>query len=261
MPGRELDATERRAARTVASVLGGQAVPHDTEGAPEGSYDFTVELSDGRLIALEITTPEDGAVRALTKAALARRWPAPGLAGSWWLAVPTASQPSIKRIAKHAPQSLAELELHEVNQVDTHSPLIDQTNTQAVIDASRRLFALGVSRATALREEDDAQIMFSVTGGASGDSEQINALVEEHSGYNIDKLARATNVVERHLFISIPLSQSGAELAMATLPPPSAPPALPNNLDVVWVANWNERRLWRLTAGSNWEVLKVPDGE
>jgi hypothetical protein len=86
-------------------------------------------------------------------------------------------------------------------------------------------------------------------------------VVEEHAGYNIDKLRAATEVAERHLFISIPLSQPSAELAMATLRPPATAPSLPKDLDVVWVANWKVLRIWRVRAGSGWEVLDAPDDE
>jgi hypothetical protein len=57
MPGRALDVGEWRAAKAVASLLGGNVVAHDLEGSPDGSYDFDVLLADGRTVALEVTTP------------------------------------------------------------------------------------------------------------------------------------------------------------------------------------------------------------
>jgi hypothetical protein len=63
------------------------------------------------------------------------------------------------------------------------------------------------------------------------------------------------------LFVPIPLSQASAELAMAKLPPPRTPPALPTDLDALWVANWNEGMIWRVRAGSGWDALNAPDVE
>jgi hypothetical protein len=57
------------------------------------------------------------------------------------------------------------------------------------------------------------------------------------------------------------MSQSSAELAMATLAPPALPATLPKDLDVVWVANWHARTIWRLPAGGVWDVLDAPADE
>jgi hypothetical protein len=78
-------------------MMAGEAVAHDVEGAPDGSYDFDIVLSDGRRIAVEITTPEDGAALAMTKAAFLPKHAAPGLAQSWWLAVRADGQPRVSR--------------------------------------------------------------------------------------------------------------------------------------------------------------------
>jgi hypothetical protein len=260
MSGREPTPEEWRDAKAVAGLLGGEAEAHDTGGAPDGSYDFNVVLPDGRRIALEITTPEDERRLALTKAAMLPTYAAPGLARSWWLSIPVEKPAKIARLVQRAVPLLAVLEAHSVEWVHSYRPLLDQTQTQAAIDAARPLFALGVSQAAALAETDSPEVLFSLHGGAGGGSEQINAIVEEHAGYNIDKLRAATGVAERQLFISISLSQSSVELAMATLSPPSTPPSLPADLDVVWVANWNERKIWR-TRGGPWDVLDAPGGQ
>jgi hypothetical protein len=60
------------------------------------------------------------------------------------------------------------LEEYGVEQVDTFTPLVGQI--QAVIDAAKPLFALDVSRATALSEEEEPEIMLSLHGGIVADA-------------------------------------------------------------------------------------------
>jgi hypothetical protein len=259
--GRDPTPEEWRDARAVASLVGGEAVAHDTVGAPDGSYDFDVVLPDGRRIAVELTTPEDERRLALTKAALLPTYPVSGLARSWWLTIGVEKPTNIARLVQRGVPLLAVLEAHGIDWLHNYGPLLDQTQVQAVIDAARSVFALGASQVVALAETDSPEILFSLHGGAGGGSEQINALVEEHAGYNIGKLRAATGVVERHLFVSIPLSQSSAELTMVTLRPPPTPPVLPADLDVVWVTNWNEGKIWRTRSGGRWEALDAPPAQ
>ena len=93
MAGREPAPEELAAANVVAAALGGRWESRDGEDDPPGMHDFDVILSDGRCIALEVTSATDGAVVALSDAAVGRegrhqRWPAPGLANDWIVTIP-----------------------------------------------------------------------------------------------------------------------------------------------------------------------------
>jgi hypothetical protein len=57
-------------------------------------------------------------------------------------------------------------------------------------------------------------------------------------------------------------SHAEAELAFSTLRPPRAP-TLPKGIDVLWLVEptgWpNHVKMWRLRAGSEWEVIEPPE--
>jgi hypothetical protein len=78
----------------------------------------------------------------------------------------------------------------------------------------------------------------------------MNRLVAECARKKVVKLAAAAGD-ERHLFVWLRGSDSDAQLAMTTLPPPDPVPEIPDGIDVVWLAvggapGQSPAWLWRL---------------
>jgi hypothetical protein len=128
------------------------------------------------------------------------------------------------------------------------------------------VFELGADRATRLgvpKDGETALVMASTHGGASSNFDQLNDLVAKCAAKKAEKLVAADGD-ERHLFVWIRNSASDAELAIATLPPPSSAPTIPDGHDVVWVATGPMRpellfeRLWRLQVPGRWEAMERP---
>jgi hypothetical protein len=255
MPGRELDEHELRAATIVGSILDGYAVPRDLPGAPDGTHDFDVLLSH-KCVALEVTRAANERVLSTLAAAFRRPFPAPGLANSWLLSIPTVgpAPPAVKEIVKRSPPLLAVYEQHGLSEIT--SQLYPGQAPAAVVDASTTLVRLGVSRARVWDVDGAPQLWFIGHGGVSSNVDAVNRLAAEHAARNAEKLL-AAQADERHLFIWMDKSQADAELAMHTGPPPDTPPVLPHGVDVVWIAN-PSGHLWRSRPPGSWEALPCP---
>jgi hypothetical protein len=270
MAGREPAPEELAAADVVAGALGGRWESRDGEDDPPGMHDFDVILPDGRCIALEVTSAIDGAVVALSDAAFGRegrqqRWPAPGLTNDWILTIP---QPPV-RVAEMMSAMLPILQAFEEHghaDVDPHincAYVNPRSEMPApVVEAARRMVDLGVTRARVLapRADGDAEVFVTISGGFAGDPGAVNRLVAERAEPKREKLARAKadSASECHLFIWLDGTQPGAELAVATMPPPPGPD-IPLEVDVVWLATpplATPEKLWRARQSAGWEVLR-----
>jgi hypothetical protein len=270
MAGREPAPEELAAADVVAGALGGRWESRDGEDDPPGMHDFDVILPDGRCIALEVTSAIDGAVVALSDAAFGRegrqqRWPAPGLTNDWILTIP---QPPV-RVAEMMSAMLPILQAFEEHghaDVDPHincAYVNPRSEMPApVVEAARRMVDLGVTRARVLapRADGDAEVFVTISGGFAGDPGAVNRLVAERAEPKREKLARAKadSASECRLFIWLDGTQPGAELAVATMPPPPGPD-IPLEVDVVWLATpplATPEKLWRARQSAGWEVLR-----
>jgi hypothetical protein len=191
MAGREPAPEELAAADVIADALGGRWESRDGEDAPPGMHDFDVILPDGRCIALEVTSAIDGAVVALSDAAFGRegrqqRWPAPELANDWIVTIP---QHPV-RVAEMMSAMLPILEAFEEHGDADVDPGIDYTYVNprsdmpaTVVDATRQMVKLGVTRARVLapRAEADAEMFGTISGGFAGDPGAVNRLVVERA--------------------------------------------------------------------------------
>lgn len=267
MAGRDPRPDELAAADLVANALGGRWQTRDGESDPDGMYDFDVILPDGRCIALEITSASDGAVIALSDAALVREgkqrhWPAPGLANDWIVTLPQ----SLVRVAdmmRAMLQILKTFEEHDHHNVD-HPINYDYINPRSdlpapVVEAARRMVELGVTRVLVLapRIRDVAEMIIAIGSGAVADPDAVNRLVIERAQPKRKKLAMAS-ADERHLFVWLDGTQPAAALAAAKLAPPSAPD-IPSEIDVIWLATpplAAPEKLWRARKPAGWEVLR-----
>ena len=266
MPRGELDAYEEVAGQIVARQLGGQERARDVADAPPVTHDFDIELPDGRLIALEVTSAADGAIEALRNLAFGREWRAPSLGHHWWLGVPNDGSVKVKALVTQVVPHLEVLERHGIEQVggggrsDRHPPAsVDED----VATAARGVFKLGADRATRLdapKAGETALVMASLHGGAGSNFDLLNDLVAGRAAAKAKKLDSATGD-ERHLLVWMRPSVADAELAMATLRPPESTPTLPDVINVVWVATEPTRQdalfglLWRLEPPGGWEEI------
>jgi hypothetical protein len=270
MAGREPAPEELAAADVVAGALGGRWESRDGEDDPPGMHDFDVILPHGRCIALEVTSAIDGAVVALSDAAFGRegrqqRWPAAGLANDWVVTIPQRPVRVAEMMSAMLP-ILEAFEEHGHADVDPHityayvSPRSEMP--APVVEAARRMVDLGVTRARVLapRADDDAEVFVTISGGFAGDPGAVNRLVAERAEPKREKLtrAKADRASECHLFIWLDGTQPGAELAVATMPPPPGPD-IPLEVDVVWLATpplAMPEKLWRARQSAGWEVLR-----
>lgn len=270
MAGQDPTPSELAAVEIVAGVLGGSCVSCDGKDEPDGMHDFDVNLPDDRCIALEVTGAIDEATVRLSEAAFgkegrARSWPAPGLANDWLVVIP----PRLVKVNRLMREMLSIVTLFEregIARVDTTvNPAYRrpaQSTPAEVVEAKLRMFRSGVIEARVLwpRPGPEAQMFIAIRGGGTGtaNADQVNQLIVERAAPKRNKLARAA-AAERHLFVWLDGTQPDAELAVATLAPPSTAPAVPSEIDVVWLATpplSYPERLWRVRPPGPWEVLR-----
>jgi hypothetical protein len=268
MPRGGLDRYETTAGRIVAQRLGGVEHARDVLDAPAATHDLDIELPDSRVIALEVTSAADREIEALRATALGREWKAPSLGRHWWLGVPENRKLQVKTLMTGVVPHLEVLEQYDIEEVggsrhpDRHLPL---GTDPAVVEAAQGMFALGADRATRLgvpEPGEAALVMASLHGGTSSNFVMLNKLVAECASAKVAKLI-AAEADERHLFIWIRPSAAGAELAVATLPPPASRPVLPDDIDVVWLATGPSTsdalygKLWQLRSSGGWENVSA----
>lgn len=270
MPRGELSAEEEEAGRIVAQHLGGSYEARDVRGAPDATHDLDVVLADSRRAALEVTSAGDRDVEQFRRLLLGRTWEAPSLRHHWWLGMPDDSRIRVKALMRKIVKHLNVLERHDVEQVGgglRHRQLPADTDPE-VAQAAHAIFDLGADRATRLdppKPGETPLLLPSPHGGVNGSSGLLNEAVERCAEKKAAKL-RAADGDERHLFVWLLGSASGVELAMATLPLPNSPPALPAGVDVVWVATGPafpdapSGRLWRVRPPGRWEKIDASVG-
>ena len=263
-----MNALEIAAGKIVALYLSGSEIPRDVPGAPDMTVDFDVVLADSRTIALEVTTAADGKVLSLLAAGSKREWPGPGLANDWQVGVAHGKDVQVAQAMKEMLRALEVYERDGLSEIATWSnPRWDRALAGLSSDAAaaaRTQFDLGVvvARSFGPKQGSVAQIYMTAHGGATSDVGQVNELVEAAAEANRDKLAAATGD-EKHLFVWLNPSYADAELAVATQPVPSTPPAIPSEVDVIWLATQGGRgyggvqleKLWRVRPQAGWEQL------
>lgn len=270
MPRGDLSAEEEAAGKIVAKHLAGTYEARDVHGAPDATHDLDVVLADGRRVALEVTSAGDREIEELYRLLLGQTWEAPTLRRHWWLGVPDDPRIRVKALMRKIVAHLDVLEQHDVEQVGgglRHRQL-PADSPPAVAEAASAIFDLGVHRATRLDPPKPGEaplLMASLNSGVTGSIDLLNKTVEGCAEKKAAKL-RAADGDEKHLFVWLLGSASGVELAMATLPIPSSPPAIPAGVDVVWVASGPaypdapSGRLWRVRPPGRWEEIDASVG-
>jgi hypothetical protein len=151
---------------------------------------------------------------------------------------------------------IAVLEQHGVEHVGRFVPPPEHPEAA---EAALRISRLRVHRAMRLAppaKGAEPTLFISMTTGVGSDFDSLNALVAKRADAKVAKLA-AADCNERHIFVWV--RHDGAELAMATLPPPPDVTELPSELDVVWAATGGPgvglRVLYRLARHGTWESV------
>jgi hypothetical protein len=246
---------EQLAADVLASRIGGSIDPKDV-GAAQATHEFDVVLPDGSRIAVEVTAATDQPTERL-RGERRRDYPAPELAANWNVWMPQDPALDLRRdLMPKLPPLIAVLERHGVAHVGR---FVEPPTEPEAAEAAERISKLRVHRALRLGPPEDGAepgLFVAMTTGVGSDFDSLNALVAERAEAKRDKLAAAV-ADERHLFVWV--RHDGAELAMATLPPPPTAPELPTCIDVAWAATGGLggglRVLYRLERGGSWEVV------
>ena len=261
MPRGELSLDEEAAGNIIAQQIGGVPVARDVLGAMDGTHDLDIELPDGRRIPLEVTSAGDEAIESLRREALGRVWEAPALGHHWWIGLPMDGGVKVRHLMSKVIPHLAVLDRHGVEEIGgALRAKLPASLDGEVADAAKAVLSLGVRRATRIdppKPGEAARVLASLGGPAGTNFDLMNDLVAECARKKVDKLAAAAGH-ECHLFVWIRSSASDAELAIATLPPPASTPALPDGIDVVWVATTGAvdqpySKLLRLRPPGAWE--------
>lgn len=224
---------ERIAAHLVGYETGAAIVPHDTDGR-QSAVDFLLEWPDGQRGALEVTLVTEKASIAWQGMAMKEgwRWPAES---SWEFrpAAPSFPYKSVRRVALRAVEFC---DAHGVDRPE-HLPseLLDTELDLAWFLANeigtlrRTPFSPGVVIYQATRAEfvdnaprDFARIVETWHG-------------EPHMASHIDKLARAADVSERHLFLVPTDDVLPARFFTDDFELPASAPAGFDSVDALWI--------------------------
>lgn len=238
---------EEAAARRLAGRLGGTWRWRDRPGAPDGTHDFDLDAG-GRRIALEVTSEVDRDRRQLDSEVAKRDWSVPELDHNWMVKVRPGCR--INDLARESGELVCRLE--RTGRI--RSSATDHDPDDPVQAALVRLGVVGLAR---LDEAEPGELLVNAVGrGGPTDTSEIHELVSDHIAANAGKLRRA-DADERHLWIWVDHGLAAAMQSVGGLPLRlPAVPALPEGVDVVWVAEDVERgAVWRLDR-SGWVVVQ-----
>jgi hypothetical protein len=263
---------ELEAAWTAAAVMWGIPVRRGVPGGPPLTHDFDIHLNDGREVALEVTSSTVQEVKEMWDAILQLDWACPELTEGWSISLRSATRGSagarVRQFRKEGPRWLSVLEQeHKARFGDVLNQAPNGMSLRAA-EAVAHLKNLGARSggSVGLPRSGPALVVVGTVGpGGNVDGSSINEFVEDAAVENLSKLLRAT-ADERHLFIWVDGTDSAGNVAMATFAVPSAPPELPDGIDIVWVAlclqgasyQTNAFALWRLIPPNGWEIVTLP---
>ena len=198
---------EWEAAWTLAALYNGTPVLRDTEGAAR-THDFDIELSDGQVIALEVTSSIVPEVVGMWKTVRQLDWWFDGLRPSWSVTLDAAhlghSGTRIRKFHKRAPD-LFRVVGAEVGRSagDIFGKGAASYLSPAARQAIDELRSLGVRSANPVDTNVDGRgciVVGTVGPGGWTDGRSVNLAVERAANANRTKLACAP-ADERHLFV------------------------------------------------------------
>jgi hypothetical protein len=218
---------EPNAAQIVRDRTGGSTTPRDVPGAPSRTHDFDLRLPDGKLIALEITSNTDPVYRSLFEEIRKQgMWPCPALPCSLYLLIDRDTH--IRTLRERAEELLVS------------EPAMQTAAEWFHPEEWSLLYKLGVRAVRKLPELIPSQIVcepddFDLRTLDHQDGHALAADVEQLARQDADKLGTAV-ADERHLFVWIDFFQKDAMADLRSGGLPLIRPALPPEVDVLWVA-------------------------
>ena len=211
-------ANERRAAELLVEILRARTWEARDVGAAQGMHDLDVVMSDGTVVAVEVTSDTSGADRAFDSA-VREIDPimVPGLPGLWFVDVsPPGDNPDdntkARRRARELDDKLPGL-LAEVERCARHEEvkriLGSRRNDSELVEQLRALEVLGVRKYELDERGPRVHLVPAVFSGSTG-ADEIPAAVQRHVQANRDKLIAARDndaASEAHLFVWLQLGQ------------------------------------------------------
>ena len=212
-------ANERRAAELLVEILGADTWEARDVGSAQGMHDLDVVMSDGSVIAVEVTTDTSGADRAFDSA-LGEIDPiiVPGLQGVWFVDVsPPGDNPDDNTKARRRAQELNDKlpgllsEIHGCARHEEVKRILGPPgrNDSELVKQLSALGVLGVRTYEPAEQDPRVHLVPGVFSGSTGAGE-IPAAVQRHVQANRDKLIAARDddsASEAHLFVWMQLGQ------------------------------------------------------
>lgn len=247
---------EAHAAQVLVAICGGATTRRDPGGGAVATHDFDLQREDGTLLAVEVTRFNlEGELQQ--QAEISRSDPRfRGLRFNWHLGVTGTAD--IKRLRREAPNLIVELEARGIQSVQLDSSSAfggDAVLTQLQSMGVRLLYTFdGTDDRGGNLDIGSAPRVASSTPEVAADVAELIALRRGKA----EKLAAST-ADERHLFVWVETSQLAAIAAMGTGVLPTRAPALPEAIDVVWLATGYEHpRVWQYDRRIGWSNMGTP---
>ena len=264
---------ELEAAWTLAALRSGRPVRRDMPGAAPGTHDFDVQLPEGRMIALEVTSSTVPEVVAMWDAIGQLDWAVPSLTRSWSVSLQAAERGKagtrVRRFHKEAPSLLRVLESELPTRAgDLFGTPLEESLSSRALQTIQALRALGVRHGGPVdtMTGNPPLLLVGTVGQARWlDGSSVNQAVADALSANAKKL-EAPKADERHLWLWVDSTDSEGAASMHGYSLPAETPDLDDRADEVWVALWlgrinyetNIGALWHVVAGGEWQRIPVP---
>lgn len=266
------EAAEQAAADVITLFIGGRSVRRDVPGAPDGTHDFDVISTAGRVVALEITTAANSGLLRLWHSMnkFNQRLVSQSLQRTWLLTLRDDSRVKLNTLADEVHGLLESLEAVGICGFEHVRPdevvVSGSAGVDAAVPAVDRLRVLGVVGSVAVEHRDQAGQTSILLSGTVGRGfcvrpESINGVIEHAICANWHKLARSV-ADERHVFVWIDPSVGATGVSIDSGRLPASAPNFSGSVDTVWAGfaaaggpRAGVQSLWRVNRGHGWENL------
>lgn len=246
---------EEAAAKTVATVAGGDYELHDIPGR-SSAYDYTIRRGDFRA-AVEVTQATDTAAERYYGAIgrYGESFDAEGLQHHWMVAVDTPPSDfrarDLKRLQQDLLAMISLLETKGRTRFDCHRAAEAEREVCATYDFVKFGNTVDLDGPPDVRLNHVPVVAFD-----AGDLVEV-AEVRARLDDNRRKLAKS-GLGERHLFVWVNVWELGASAAFAVGVPPPRAPDLPEEVTDLWVGRLvdEEVQVWHF-AGGTWAYHEV----
>ncbi len=235
-----MDWSEEDAGALLVANLGGRVRQRDPGGGAEQTHDFDIILPTDQVFACEVTRFNDPREVEVDAEIGKRNWHVPGLRSQWSLR--RSGRTRVRKLHLRREVLLNTLDRSEIGEGELHIDRLDlselpySSESKSALSELLSLGVVGVNRLRQANGTDDVYISYNTTVGASGDSalvrlaEQVMRLED-----NLEKLARASEADERHLFVWVEPSAGVASSFVRDQILPEADLELPTVVDRLWL--------------------------